>query len=674
MSPERSESPGSGWRWSRPLRVHLSFIIVLLLLALSVPLMWITFQEGRQAALASAEQQMRLLSRNTVDLFSSAFRDGYSTITVGAVLPSLAADPAFHMDAKREFFVRTLKGSPHLDAVYVGYPDGAFVHIIRVARSERWRDAVGAPAEAMFGLRVVTRSTDERAVSTWYFLDGDGRQLGAGPAREVDFDPRRRPWYRAAVGKGDPISYGPYTSASTDALTLTLAGTMTTDGRIVIGVDIMLETIAEMLVEHAVSANSIGYVFDRDGKLIVHSDPVVMAELVDQLSNTSAGNRAFASNDAELVAQVVARGGVVEESAVENDHVLTAVEGLLKGIFDEAGGDLFEFQVGKSAWLGHVGSVNVGGSDLLGGYKVVIAAPVNDFTAASVELLKQKLMVAGLFVIFGVLLALFISRRISRALFSLAQDANQIGNLDFHGWQVPSSHISEINMLGRAISSARDAIHTFAIYVPRELVRQIVASNMTAGAGQRREVTVLFTDIRDFTTISEQRSPEEVVEMLGEYFETMNVIVERHSGVIVQYLGDSIYAMWNAPTENPDHVVDACRCALELKAAIDALNEKSRRSGRAELVTRFGLHTGIAVVGSVGAEERKQYTAMGDTVNVASRLEGMNKQFGTTILASAAVKDRAGATVCFRPLGAATAKGRHEQIEVFELLQAHSEA
>lgn len=143
MSPEKGESPGSGWRWSRPLRVHLSFIIVLLLLALSLPLMWITFQEGRQAALASAGQQMRLLSRNTVDLFSSVFRDGYSTITVGAALPSLAADPGFHMDAKREFFVRTLKASPHLDAVYVGYPDGAFVHIIRVARSERWREEWG---------------------------------------------------------------------------------------------------------------------------------------------------------------------------------------------------------------------------------------------------------------------------------------------------------------------------------------------------------------------------------------------------------------------------------------------------------------------------------------------------------------------------------------------------
>ena len=155
---------------------------------------------------------------------------------------------------------------------------------------------------------------------------------------------------------------------------------------------------------------------------------------------------------------------------------------------------------------------------------------------------------------------------------------------------------------------------------------------------------------------------------MSAYFETMNQVVERHNGVIVQYLGDSIYAMWNAPTQNPRHVDDACRCTLELNAAIDAFNAANALAGRPELVTRFGLHTGIAVVGSVGAEERRQYTAMGDTVNVASRLEGMNKQFGTSILASAAVRERCDPDMQFRSLGSASAKGRLEQIEIYELV------
>lgn len=655
-------------RWARPLRVHLSVVIVLLLVALSVPLMWITFQEGRQAALSSAEQQMRLLSRGTVDLFGGTFRDGYSTITVGAVLPSLAAEPPLYMDAKREFFVRTLKASPNLDAVYAGYPSGAFVHAMRVSRSDRWREAVGAPPEAVFGMRVVMRPPAGKPLSTWYFLDGDGQQIGAGPQREVDFDPRRRPWYKAAVGKDEPVSTGPYVSASTQSLTLTLAGTMMTDDSIVIGADVMLETIGDMLRENAVSEHSVGYVFDENGKLIVHSDPVVMAELVDQLSTRSTGNRAFAANDPELVAQIAARGEQAGP-AVANDRVLRAVESLLASTPDSSEDGLLRFNVGEAPWLIRVASGEVGNAHLLKGYKVVIAAPVEDFTAASIELLKKKLMLAAAFVAMGILLALLISRRISRALVALADDAKQIGNLDFQNWKVTHSLISEINMLGGALSSARDAIRSFAVYVPRELVRRIVASGQaTAGAAARREVTVLFTDIQDFTTISEQHTPEEVVDMLTGYFQTMNVIVQRHGGVIVQYLGDSIYAMWNAPHEDADHVVNACLCALELKAAIDRLNHDNAAAGRPSLVTRYGLHTGVAVVGSVGAEDRKQYTAMGDTVNVASRLEGMNKQFGTSILATQAVRDRAVPHVGFRPLGTASAKGRHEQIEIFEVV------
>lgn len=155
--------------------------------------------------------------------------------------------------------------------------------------------------------------------------------------------------------------------------------------------------------------------------------------------------------------------------------------------------------------------------------------------------------------------------------------------------------------------------------------------------------------------------------LLTTYFELMNEIVERHHGVIVQYLGDSIYAMWNAPTADPRHVDDGCRCALALKAAIDDLNARSRADDRPELVTRFGLHTGIAVVGSVGALSRQQYTAMGDTVNVASRLEGMNKQFGTTILASGAIREQASAGFEFRALGSAHAKGRTAELAIFEL-------
>ncbi len=661
-------------RWAKPLRVHLSVIIVLLLVAISVPLIWLTFQEGRQSALESARQQMRLLSRSTLDLYAGLLQDGHSIITMGAVLPSLIDKPPAYVFAKREYLVRALKSSPHIDAVYVGYPNGAFFQVMRANNSPRWHANVSAPEETVFAMRVVIRDEDGRSLSTWHFLDSDGKEFGVGPQREVDYDPRRRPWYRAAIRADGPVSTAPYMSASTETLTLTMANSMVADKGIVIGVDVMLETISKMLVEQAVSENSVGFIFDDNGRLIVHSNPAIMAELAEQLSRQSPPKRAFAANDPELVAQIVARGSQPDAPTFD-DPLLSAVQALLPAAGQSPSADLVEFVVGGKRWLARTASVSAKASHLLQGYSIVIAAPVSDFTADSIAQIKQKLLIAAAFVVLGVLLALLVSRRISRALVALADDASQIGNLDFQHWRASFSWIKEINVLERALGSARSAIGTFAVYVPRELVRQIVASGQdAAGAAVRREVTVLFTDIRDFTTISEQNAPEEVVDMLTAYFQTMNTVVERNNGVIVQYLGDSIYAMWNAPAENSDHVADGCRCALELKAAIDALNEENEKAGRPVLVTRFGLHTGIAVVGSVGAEDRRQYTAMGDTVNVASRLEGMNKQFGTTILTSAAVKAAAGTAGEFRPLGTATAKGRHEGIDIFELLEPRNKA
>jgi adenylate cyclase len=306
---------------------------------------------------------------------------------------------------------------------------------------------------------------------------------------------------------------------------------------------------------------------------------------------------------------------------------------------------------------------------------VVIAAPASDFTESSEQLLRHTLLLSGGFVLAGILAALLLARIVSRALMSLTQDARQIGDLNFASSVRGYSWISEINTLAAAMAAARTAIRTFALYVPREIVRRIVASGQVLAAGAaRQEVTVLFTDIKDFTTISERHSPEDVVSLLSDYFELMNGVVERCNGVIVQYLGDSVYAMWNAPSPDADHVDDACQCALELKRAVDALNERNLARGLPQLLTRYGLHTGEAVVGSVGASTRRQYTAMGDTVNVASRLEGLNKQFGTTILVSGAVRAAARKPFLFRPLGTATAKGRSQQVDLFELVDADTKS
>lgn len=640
-SPNKN-APAAPTRWVRPLRLHLSIVIILLLIGISVPLMGLTYEQGRRMALATAEEQMNQLSQYTIDRYRSLFNDGYSTVTVASVLKPLLSPPSVDLAAKTDFLIKTLEGSPYMDGFYVGYPDGGFLHAVAVERNPGWAEALDAPAGTVFAVRTIDR-TDIGPVSTWRFLDKAGAVIGERSTGQVSYDPRKRPWYRAASNGGEPVAVGPYVTATTKSLALTLAAPMAGDSKVVVGADLLLATISRLLAREAVSENARGYVFDREKKLIVHSDEAIMGQVLEGLLATGKAGPMSAAADPAL------------EPIREELRIIT-----------EGHDRTARFDVDGQPYIARISSV--GFSDLLRGNTIVIAAPLSDFVGPSQRLLMKNLLITIIVLTAGILVALVVARLISRALLALSEDARQIGNLDFEARPAGFSWIAEINTLSRALASAREAIRTFALYVPRELVRNIVASGQAnAGKAVRQEITALFTDIRDFTTISEQHSPEDVVGMLSTYFDLMNPIVERHNGVIVQYLGDSIYAMWNAPVADPTHVDDACRCALELKAAIDAFNEANRQAGRPELVTRFGVHTGEAVVGSVGAQARRQYTAMGDTVNVASRLEGMNKQYGTTILVSGAVRERSDGSFQFRSLGVAKAKGRNEGIEIFEL-------
>ena len=644
--PKAAASEQSAWTlWARPLRLHLSIIIVVLLVSISVPLMWRTYEQGTQSAVETARREMGMLSQHTIDRYRSIFTDGLAAVSLTSVTEEFLAPPPAGVNAKTEFLLKALTGSPYVDGIYVGYPTGEFIHAVNVGANPAWAKALAAPDGAAFAMRTIEIDGTNGEVSIWRFIGIDGQRIGERSTQDVNYDPRDRPWYEAASEADAPIMVGPYAMATTKSVGLTLATRMSKNPQIVAGADLPLETLSHLLANEAVSPNARGYVFDDQGHLIVHSDKTLMGLLFE--------DPAIKGKD----------GGSAKTS---DDPVLDAVRPLLQA--SDAPGDRTQsFYVGGEPFLAHISTVSF--SDLVQGNVIVLAAPLSDLTAASDALLKENLLIAGMFLVAGILAALIVAHLVSKSLARLTSDARQIGDLDLDRQQSVWSHIAEINALAGALGTARDAIRMFALYVPRDLVRRIVAAGQSTDVtAVRQKVTVLFTDIRDFTTISENHSPEEVVSLLSGYFQLMNDIVERHNGVIVQYLGDSIHAMWNAPTADPEHVDDGCRCALALKAGVDELNRSNCAQGVPQLVTRYGLHTGTAVVGSVGALTRRQYTAMGDTVNVASRLEGLNKEFGTTIIASKAVKERAGPSFVFRSLGPARAKGRAEQIEVFELV------
>ena len=209
----------------------------------------------------------------------------------------------------------------------------------------------------------------------------------------------------------------------------------------------------------------------------------------------------------------------------------------------------------------------------------------------------------------------------------------------------------------------------FSNYVSADLVSQIMKNpdSLKLG-GEKREISILFSDIRGFTSLSEKLSPEDLVQVLNEYLNPMTLIVLEEKGTLDKYIGDAVMALYNAPLDVADHADHACRSALKMMTKLAELNQSFSERGILSIDIGIGVNTGDAVVGNMGAAMRFDYTAIGDSVNLASRLEGLNKMYGTHIIVSQSTKLLAGSDLLFREIDLVAVKGKQLPVPIYELM------
>ncbi len=255
----------------------------------------------------------------------------------------------------------------------------------------------------------------------------------------------------------------------------------------------------------------------------------------------------------------------------------------------------------------------------------------------------------------------------------LARATSAIRTLDLSSARpLAGSLLRELDEAIRAYNALIATLHWFETYVPRRLVKQLMAQGETATALVERDVTVLFTDIADFTSLAERMSASDVATFLNDHFRLIAACVEAEGGTIDKYIGDSLMAFWGAPERQPDHSARACRAASAIAAAIVDDNRRRSGLGLPPVRIRIGMHAGPAMVGNIGAPGRINYTLVGDIVNTAQRIEDVAKETMSdddeaVILVSDVVLRAAGTGYSAQPIGRHVLRGRHEATDVFRL-------
>ncbi|SIS38856.1 adenylate/guanylate cyclase domain-containing protein [Insolitispirillum peregrinum] len=638
---------GAGFFKGQTFRIHLLTIFLSILFIICGALVTINVYMGRDAAITVAERHMGTAIESISERTQGLFREIQTFVRTASAMRALSMPPGVDGHVMLPMLLEAIHSLNDVDGMFIGYADGSFLHLVDLADAPAWRERLQAPAEASLAVRTILTDENGKRISRWTFFNADERFVADGPTEEASYDPRGRPWYKAALDVDGLAWSAPYVFATTGQVGLTVSR-LVEGGGAVIGVDITLDQLSQFLGQQKISRSSVAAIFNRSGNLLVHP----------QLKDFTFSNiqTPYGQSTAIIIAD-------------NDDHLMKSVYDLNR----ENGwikSPSYAFSVDGENYIGSSLPLP---SEIGNGMVLTISAPISEITANVDKITRVTLFFSLLIVLVSIPLVAYVARSVSQSLTALAAEAERLPLMDNSAPARVSSRIREIGKLAEALATSKAALNTFGRYVPKSLVRKIVQSGEEPVlGGERRMATFLFTDIEGFTTISEEIRPEELIERLSRYFSHISHVIHDNGGTINKYIGDAVMAMWNAPELCDNHAAAACRAALQARDIVERFNHDLIAAGEPPFRTRFGVHCGDVVVGHIGDNDHIEYTALGDAVNVSARLEGLNKTYGTTILVSEAVVAELGDEFETRFVAAVAPKGRAAEVRVYELVSARS--
>lgn len=618
-------------------RASIITVFIAVVLFVGLTLVYLSFERVSLITRTAAADFIDKVAQLGADRIDGQFRNVRDCLDILAGLPSIQSAEIEDNSRLYGLIASMLRNNRQLFNLYVGYEDGSFLEIDVIDRARPgFRASLNVPEDAAYRLVVITR-TGAGTASNTLFLSENLIQVEevAGPA---GYDPRRRPWYVEAFRDERTLLTGPYVFYATGQPGYTLRTTLKEGRRGVIAGDILLDQSEAMLNQQQLGESGIAFLFNDADRIVAHPR---MGYLIDQIQERG--------DDLPGV-------GAVK---------LAGLSGAIKAWRD--GGpaqQFFEDQAGRTYVAAFQRIATSGPANI----RLAVIAPLDEFFSRIIAERRTLFALALAFVGATLPFAFWLGSLMAQKLRRLARETDEIQHFEIADRPRIHSAIREIEDLGRSLFTMRTVVRNFSSFIPRQIVRQLIetGSSLELG-GTRREITVLFTDVADFTAKTEKADPSQVMIYTSRYFAALSEEIMRCHGTVDKFIGDAVMAFWNAPADDPDHTIHACEAVLACLRRNDVLNRVFAGEGWPAYATRFGLHAGDAVVGNVGSSDRMNYTALGATVNLASRLEGLNKSYDTRVLVSAAVRQRAGHAFLFRSVDTIKPKGFVEAVTISEL-------
>jgi adenylate cyclase len=588
--------------------------------AVGVHILWWRTAEANSHALADTiNRQIVSTVQKELTTITSEARAAHTairTLFVQHVLETREAD-------KREFvFLSQLQSQQDISWVAFGWPDGAFFAAHKLGDLGLEMMEI-APVDG-----VIKRRVDQYGV-----VVGD-IQFEKRRFETTDYVVTDQEWYRSGMQTDEPrwfnVSVHPVGARPSIAYAGPIDVYEKRQG--VLAIIIEYTRFAQFLSNLSVGKSGAAFILGRDGSVIAAPDPDA-----DELNMQRA--------DQPLLP--IAQSAMKQAGGTSDVDSKTASQVRLV-----AAGNAYAVSLTPLTFPG---------------WTLATVIPEAEFLGPIERTIRQLLIGLAILILAAGMISAWLARRvIATPLILVVDELKHVARFDLDKVRRHASRLIEIENLSNAIADMAGGLVAFRKYIPSDLVKTLVSEGVEPKPGGAiRNLTVLFADIAGFTGLSE-RLGDRIIPLLSSYLDTMSREVSGHGGTIDKFIGDAVMAFWGAPAANADHAADACRAALACQRAL--LASGLTDDGGAPLRVRVGINSGDMLVGNIGSEVRLNYTVIGDAVNVASRLEGANKEYGTDIIIGEETRRLAADRILVRELDRLMVYGRTGGIAIYELL------